>query len=103
MTDLLLLALAALAAFRVGVMVAYEVGPFGLARALREWALVRFGGDSVAYIGLTCPYCISFWLALPAAALAVGAGSLPWLALPLAWGGVAGAAGLIIDVAQGGD
>jgi hypothetical protein len=42
-----------------------------LAKGLREWVMVRFGGTSKPYKLITCPWCASIWLAAPVAALVV--------------------------------
>lgn len=99
----LLLLLAALASYRGAVLIALERGPFDLAQKLRGAIEARVSPPTPErpYVhwlvfGIGCPKCVSFWLALPAAALALylaginGWGWLWWL--PLAWLGVAGGA-----------
>jgi hypothetical protein len=79
------LILAALAVYRIATDLAWEDGPFGLSARMRGRVLSRYGADDWRSIGVTCPICWSFWLALPAAAL--------WG--PLAWLGIAGAAAFL--------
>ena len=73
------LLLAVLAVYRLSYLIAVETGPFGLAQWLRDRA--QQGPGWVAE-GVACVLCVSFWLALPAAALL---GDL-WY-----WPGIAGA------------
>jgi hypothetical protein len=53
----------ALAAARLAYLVTKEDGPFGVADALRQTVIARFGTDSWQAAGITCPVCVSFWLA----------------------------------------
>lgn len=77
------------AVYRVGRMVTEEDGPMFLFRDLRD----RFTDDkSSTARGLRCFYCVSFWIALPAAlALVLVSFFDPWLML-IWWFGLAGAA-----------
>lgn len=92
MSDWLLLLLCCLTVYRLARMVAKEDGPFAVFTLLRN----QFTNDKdwVA-IGLRCPLCIGFWLALPAGwAYALLSDMHPW-AWPLAWWGIAGGAVVI--------
>jgi len=64
MLDLLI---AALAVYRVATDIAYMDGPFDLFSRLRGAAVARLGAGHWVTVGLHCPICISFWLALPLA------------------------------------
>ena len=87
----LLLLLCCLAVYRGARMVAKEIGPFGIFDALRDrWTDPK---DWKA-VGVRCPLCVGFWLALPAGAVyALWAGDV-WL-WPLYWFGIAGGAVLL--------
>jgi hypothetical protein len=89
MTDRwLLLLLCCLAVYRGARMVAKEDGPFSLFTTLRN---LRTADKDWIAVGIRCPLCIGFWLALPAALVyAVWAGDV-WL-WPLYWLGIAGGA-----------
>lgn len=52
-----------LAAYRLAYLVANERGPFYLAQRLRTAVYGRYGSRSWQWEGITCPLCISFWLA----------------------------------------
>jgi hypothetical protein len=54
---------AAFATYRVARMLALEEGPFGLFDRIRD----AVGGDNWLSRGLSCPYCLGFWIALVAA------------------------------------
>lgn len=56
----------AFAVYRVARMVALEEGPLGLFDKWRD-AIGKAAPDSWLSRGVNCPYCLSFWLALPAA------------------------------------
>lgn len=79
--------LATLAVYRIAFLIAMERGPADLALRLREAAYRRFGAESWVFAGVSCPLCLSFWLAL-VGALALRPASA-WLAL-LLWLGIAG-------------
>ena len=83
------LALAALATFRLSVAITEEEGPFGLFRKVRGWV----DPDQKTWLGrgLNCVFCVSFWIALPIAALV----TLDLYTLPLVWWGLAGAVMII--------
>lgn len=84
------LLLAIFAAYRVGLMVSQEEGPFSAFRKLRD----RFTNDkSWIAIGLRCCWCVSFWAAL-ALGIALADDGRWWLA----WLGIAGGAVLIDKV-----
>ena len=78
----LILILATFAVYRLATDLAWETGPFKLYAALRGFAMVHFP-EWVAE-GVTCPICLSFWIALP----------LLWYG-PLEWLAVAGAAAFL--------
>ena len=87
-------AVLALAVFRVAVLVAVEAGPWALTSRWRAWVERRRGGggwdaqageyDDWVTEGVHCPWCVAFWLALPAA---------------LAWGALVGAAPVLVVAA----
>src|SRR5688572_3138767 len=71
--------IAALAVYRLASMIAYEDGPADVFARLRgRVAAVAWDGKPETWgqhwaaRGLSCPLCVSFWLAWPAALL------LPW-------------------------
>jgi hypothetical protein len=71
--------LAVFAVWRLAQLVAHERGPWDMCSRLHAWAWPRGLGDA-----LSCPQCLSLWLAIvPAAWLAPGpaAGLLLWLAI----------------------
>jgi hypothetical protein len=98
MHTLLLLLLAMLTVVRLTILVTRERGPFDLAERFREVVLVRYGGGDWRYAGITCPWCVSFWLALPAAAAIWPTLTIPWWLIWIGWWGLAGAAMLILKV-----
>jgi hypothetical protein len=67
--------IAALAVYRVSYMIAREDGPFDVFERLRMAAITHYPLETVGnrtrphwiVRGLSCPLCISWWLALPAA------------------------------------
>lgn len=59
--------LVALFAFGLSYAQAKLTGPFGLSDALRMWANQHAPGW--VKDGVSCPYCIAFWIALIGAAL----------------------------------
>ena len=77
--------LACLAVYRLATDFAWEAGPGALYERIRGWALARYGADHWLSEGVSCPICLSFWLALPAA--------FTWG--PLSWLGIAGAAAFL--------
>ncbi len=78
----LILILATFAVYRLATDLAWETGPFSAYARLRGYAQVH----TAAWIaeGVTCPICLSFWIALP----------LLWYG-PIEWLGVAGAAAFL--------
>ena len=75
-----------LATYRLTRLVVLDDGPFDLIASARDWVFARFGEDHWLNKGLSCPWCVSFWLALPVL-----------FAPPVAywWLGLAGAVSLI--------
>lgn len=67
--------IAALAVYRVSFMIAREDGPFDVFERLRLLAITRYPPETTGnrtrphwiVRGISCPLCISWWLALPAA------------------------------------
>jgi hypothetical protein len=89
MSPWLLLLLCCLAVYRGARMVAKEDGPFSLFTTLRN---LRTDDKDWIAVGIRCPLCIGFWLALPAGAVyTVFTDLSPWL-WPLYWFGIAGGA-----------
>lgn len=70
-------ALVVLAVYRLSLLATREVGPFGVAQAWRN----RFLAEDWIGHGVRCLWCVSFWLALPAAWLLPGDWWLNWLGL----------------------
>lgn len=64
MTALVDLLLTALAALRLTRLVTAETGPVRLAERLRTAVYDRYGGASWQFEGITCPHCVSFWVAI---------------------------------------
>lgn len=89
--DALILVTATFAVYRLATDLAWEEGPFGLYARWRGWVLSRYGADDWRSEGVTCPICLSFWLALPAAFV--------WG--PLVWLGIAGAAAFLARRSRG--
>lgn len=83
------LVLAVFAVYRLATDFAWMDGPFNLYARARGWAMVH----APAWIaeGVTCPICLSFWIALPA---------LYWG--PLEWLAVAGAAAFLARITDHG-
>lgn len=74
--------LAVFAVFRLAHMMTREEGPFSLWQRLRN----LFLADNWIGRGIRCLWCVSFWLALPAAWLITPSRDLVWY-----WLGIAGA------------
>lgn len=75
-----------LATYRLTRLVVIDDGPFDWVASARDWAFARFDEEHWLNRGLSCPWCVSFWLALVV------------LFLPpmvYRWLGVAGAVALI--------
>lgn len=81
--------LVALACYRLATDIAWEDGPFELYAFVRGQALARFGAHHWVTSGVSCPICVSFWLA---PALLLLWAWLPWV---VAWLAVAGAAAFL--------
>jgi hypothetical protein len=60
-------------------------------------ALKERGHDSLAYLVL-CPWCISIWLAIPAAPIIYAYGNSPWLFVPALGLALSAAAGALARV-----
>jgi len=60
-------------------------------------ALKERGHDSLAYLVL-CPWCISVWLAIPAAPIIYAYGDSPWLFVPALGLALSAAAGALARV-----
>lgn len=82
--------LLALATYRVATDLAWEDGPVELYSRLRSAVYTRFGDRHWASEGVSCPICLSFWIA--PLLLFVAWPWLPWL---VSWLAVAGAAALL--------
>lgn len=95
MHQLILVALAVLATYRVARMLALEDGPFDLFVRVRA----RIDPEQITWVGrgINCPLCISFWVALVFALL------LPfvdWQTFVMMWLGVAGGAAFAYRLAD---
>jgi hypothetical protein len=84
--------LAALAVYRVSTDLAWEAGPYEVFSRWRALVIQRYGPDDWRSEGVSCPICVSFWIALPAAFV--------WG--PLHWLGIAGAASFLARVSKDG-
>lgn len=60
-------------------------------------ALKERGHDMLAYLVL-CPWCVSVWLALPAAPVIYAYGNSPWLLMPALALALSAAAGVLARV-----
>jgi len=60
-------------------------------------ALKERGHDMLAYL-LLCPWCVSIWLAVPAAPIIYAYGDSPWLFVPALGLALSGAAGALARV-----
>ena len=89
MADGVTLLLLVLATYRVATDLAWEAGPFGCYAQLRGAVIQRLGGEHWASEGITCPICLSFWLAPAVIVL------YRWSPLLVWWLAVAGAAALL--------
>jgi len=91
------LTLAVLATWRLAHLVAHEDGPFDFVVRLR-----RRAGNGMLGRLMDCPYCLSLWVAAPAAFLLIPVDTLPehlpgWIA---AWLAISGGASLLEKLAQ---
>lgn len=84
------LALVALATYRTAYLVVYEDGPWNAAQRLRSWVANHYGLKSWQHAGINCVYCVSFWVALAWAAVALFGGAAG--AVAVLWWGAAGGA-----------
>lgn len=82
-----------LGAYRLARIITMEDGPFDLAVKFREWVYTRFDENHWINRGLSCPYCVSFWLAL---LLALLAWQSPQMTI-LLWLGAAGGSALLFS------
>lgn len=48
----------------------------------RVWALAKLPEDSMTGYLITCRWCVSVWIAIPAAVVAVLWGAKPWFLIP---------------------
>lgn len=92
--DTTFLILGALAVWRATHLLHAEAGPGRVFARLRAWA----GGGTVGRT-LGCFYCLSMWMAVPAA-LAMGS---TWLEMVLLWLGMSAAASLLERVTMKAD
>lgn len=67
-----------LATFGFAFSVALTHGPLGLFKAVREKAKRRLGEKHWVTIGIGCPVCISFWIAIPFTIASDNGGILMW-------------------------
>jgi len=79
------------AVYRLATDFAWEDGPGGIYAWVRGWVITRYGKDDWRSIGIGCPVCWSFWLALPVAFV--------WG--PLAWLVIAGAVAFLARMGHG--
>lgn len=83
--DVLTIIIAVFAVYRLATDFAWEDGPMGVYAKGRGAVIARYGKGDWRSLGIVCPICWSFWLALPAVFV--------WG--PLAWLGIAGAAAFL--------
>lgn len=94
------LALAIFATYRIATDLAMEGGPFGVYEHLRGAVMTRYGAEHWLSEGVSCPICLSFWIALPVA-IGLGVyGSYDLWLWPLYWLGIAGAAAFLVRIAH---
>ena len=86
----MIILLAILATYRLTAALVREEGPFNLFHRLRG----SIDPDQKTWLGkgLNCVFCVSFWLALPAAVVLALANAIDPFVSPLAWLGIAGGA-----------
>lgn len=89
----------AVAVWRATHMVVYDLGPFDAFERLRALAGAREVGGKIVVRGtlgklVTCPWCVSIWMAAPAALLAEG---WSWWAIPV-WLALAGVAAVFSEL-----
>lgn len=76
--DAMTLIAATLAVYRLATDIGLTRGPADLYERLRGSLAARHGHDHWLAVGVACPVCLSFWLALP---VALTHGPLWWLAV----------------------
>lgn len=84
--------IASFAVYRLSRMVALERGPLEVFEKLRGAILNRFGAEHWVFDGITCPLCLSVWLALVVALLWWYGYGLDGLTAILIWFGMSGMA-----------
>lgn len=85
--------LAIFGTYRLAYDISRMDGPFNAYTRLRGWAIGRWGDGHWVADGLNCPVCVSFWVALPFAVVALWLDpTVPIPLWPFAWLGVAGGA-----------
>jgi Trk-type K+ transport system membrane component len=67
-----------LATFGFSFTFALTHGPLGLFKAIREKAKSHFGEKHWVTIGVGCPVCASFWIAIPFTIASDNGGILMW-------------------------
>lgn len=92
MNDLILLVLCSLAVFRLTELVAFDEGPFGVFRRIRN----LFPQDSLIDQMLECPYCGSVWWSLILSFFLLWIGAIQQWSAPVWWLAIAGGAIVII-------
>ena len=93
--------LAVLAAFRLTIMAISEDGPFRIALHIRSFFYVKADNNPDSFwdhlwAGITCPYCVSFWLALLCTGMVSYYFRLSWVYWVLMWWGGAGATAVLL-------
>ncbi|RMG92581.1 MAG: hypothetical protein D6706_16625 [Chloroflexi bacterium] len=83
--------LAILAVWRLARMLAYEEFVFSLFVKMRRYIASRDNIPLWVLSGITCPLCLSFWIALPVAFLIKSQSESLWLR----WLGIAGGAAFL--------
>lgn len=77
-----------LALYRICTDLTEEDGPFDMLAHMRGWLLARLPSGLHGIV--TCPICLSWWLALPVAYGAVLVADEPVVFVPLWWLALAG-------------
>lgn len=88
----LIIILLTLGVYRIAYDLARMDGPFNLYEMWRSFFVNRFGIGHWITEGVTCPICLSFWIAVPAAGFAVWLLGVSWYLYFMIWLGIAGAA-----------
>jgi hypothetical protein len=81
MEDLLRLVFVSLAAYRMARMVCFERGLFDCFKRLRDCLEEKYEHLDWVRVGVRCPLCVGFWLAILFALLPT------WMVLPIAAAG----------------